>query len=285
MASRRAGLGAGRHRRRTRRTRRCSTSFASARSGSSARSSDWSAAAATVQVYEDTTGIRPGRPDREHRSGALGRARSRTPEVDLRRRPAPARRDPEERRGFHHARVRRAAARREGGLGVHPDREGRERGRRRARSSEPSRRRRSSSTRSWFRPGFAGTLTRSEGRQLHDPGTDRLDPNSARARSPSSFPTSGSSGSRDRFSRSSPPTIPLITGQRVIDSFFPVAKGGTACIPGPFGSGKTVTQQQLAKVGRLGRRRLRRLRRARQRDDGGARHLPQHFSTRRPSAR
>ena len=37
-----------------------------------------------------------------------------------------------------------------------------------------------------------------------------------------------------------PPTIPLITGQRVIDSFFPVAKGGTACIPGPFGSGKCV---------------------------------------------
>ncbi len=44
-----------------------------------------------------------------------------------------------------------------------------------------------------------------------------------------------------------PPAIPLITGQRVIDTFFPVAKGGTACIPGPFGSGKTVTQQQLAK--------------------------------------
>jgi len=44
-----------------------------------------------------------------------------------------------------------------------------------------------------------------------------------------------------------PPDIPLVTGQRVIDTFFPVAKGGTACIPGPFGSGKTVTQQQLAK--------------------------------------
>jgi V/A-type H+-transporting ATPase subunit A len=43
------------------------------------------------------------------------------------------------------------------------------------------------------------------------------------------------------------PDIPLITGQRVIDTFFPVAKGGTACIPGPFGSGKTVAQQQLAK--------------------------------------
>jgi V/A-type H+-transporting ATPase subunit A len=44
-----------------------------------------------------------------------------------------------------------------------------------------------------------------------------------------------------------PPTIPLVTGQRVIDTFFPIAKGGTACIPGPFGSGKTVTQQSLAK--------------------------------------
>lgn len=40
---------------------------------------------------------------------------------------------------------------------------------------------------------------------------------------------------------------PLITGQRVIDTFFPIGKGGTACIPGPFGSGKTVVQHQLAK--------------------------------------
>ncbi|MCL6614948.1 MAG: V-type ATP synthase subunit A, partial [Firmicutes bacterium] len=43
------------------------------------------------------------------------------------------------------------------------------------------------------------------------------------------------------------PDRPLLTGQRVIDTFFPVAKGGTACIPGPFGSGKTVVQHQLAK--------------------------------------
>ncbi len=43
------------------------------------------------------------------------------------------------------------------------------------------------------------------------------------------------------------PTVPLLTGMRVIDTFFPIAKGGTACIPGPFGSGKTVTQQSLAK--------------------------------------
>lgn len=43
------------------------------------------------------------------------------------------------------------------------------------------------------------------------------------------------------------PTELLVTGQRVIDTFFPLAKGGTACVPGPFGSGKTVIQQQLAK--------------------------------------
>jgi len=43
------------------------------------------------------------------------------------------------------------------------------------------------------------------------------------------------------------PDIPLVTGQRAQDTFFPVAKGGTSAMPGPFGSGKTVTQQQLAK--------------------------------------
>jgi V/A-type H+-transporting ATPase subunit A len=44
-----------------------------------------------------------------------------------------------------------------------------------------------------------------------------------------------------------PPVIPLTTGQRVVDAFFPIAMGGTACVPGPFGSGKTVIQHQLAK--------------------------------------
>lgn len=43
------------------------------------------------------------------------------------------------------------------------------------------------------------------------------------------------------------PDMPLITGQRVIDTLFPVAKGGTAAVPGPFGAGKTLIQQQLAK--------------------------------------
>ena len=50
-----------------------------------------------------------------------------------------------------------------------------------------------------------------------------------------------------RVSKKVRPQEPLVTGQRVIDMFFPVVKGGTACIPGPFGSGKTVVQHQLAK--------------------------------------
>ena len=43
------------------------------------------------------------------------------------------------------------------------------------------------------------------------------------------------------------PRTPLLSGQRIVDALFPVAKGGTAAIPGPFGSGKTVMQHQLAK--------------------------------------
>ena len=49
------------------------------------------------------------------------------------------------------------------------------------------------------------------------------------------------------YKKKLPPDMPLITGQRVVDTLFPIAKGGVAAIPGPFGSGKTVTQHQLAK--------------------------------------
>jgi len=48
-------------------------------------------------------------------------------------------------------------------------------------------------------------------------------------------------------SRRLAPSRVLVTGQRVIDTFFPITKGGTACVPGPFGTGKTVVQHQLAK--------------------------------------
>ena len=49
------------------------------------------------------------------------------------------------------------------------------------------------------------------------------------------------------YKKKLPPEMPLVTGQRVIDTFFPIAKGGVAAVPGPFGSGKTVIQHQLAK--------------------------------------
>ena len=49
------------------------------------------------------------------------------------------------------------------------------------------------------------------------------------------------------YQKKLPPVKPLVTGQRVIDTFFPIAKGGVAAVPGPFGSGKTVIQHQLAK--------------------------------------
>lgn len=49
------------------------------------------------------------------------------------------------------------------------------------------------------------------------------------------------------FEKKLAPNVPLVTGQRVVDTLFPIAKGGVAAIPGPFGSGKTVTQHQLAK--------------------------------------
>ena len=49
------------------------------------------------------------------------------------------------------------------------------------------------------------------------------------------------------YKKKLPPKMPLVTGQRVIDTFFPIAKGGVAAVPEPFGSGKTVIQHQLAK--------------------------------------
>ena len=49
------------------------------------------------------------------------------------------------------------------------------------------------------------------------------------------------------FSVKTAPDVPLVTGQRILDTLFPLTKGGTGAIPGAFGTGKTVTQQQLAK--------------------------------------
>ena len=67
-----------------------------------------------------------------------------------------------------------------------------------------------------------------------------------------------------------PPRTPLLSGQRIVDALFPVAKGGTAAIPGPFGSGKTVMQHQR----RRGRGHRGGLRRAGRRGGGGAEGVP-----------
>ena len=71
------------------------------------------------------------------------------------------------------------------------------------------------------------------------------------------------------------PDMPLVTGQRVIDTLFPIAKGGVAAVPGPFGSGKTVVQHQLAKWAEADIDGLYRLRRTRQRDDGCLNEFPE----------
>ncbi|MGB9612767.1 MAG: V-type ATP synthase subunit A, partial [Candidatus Margulisiibacteriota bacterium] len=52
---------------------------------------------------------------------------------------------------------------------------------------------------------------------------------------------------RRMLAEKEPVKVPLVTGQRIIDTLFPIAKGGAACVPGPFGAGKTVIQHQLAK--------------------------------------
>ena len=83
---------------------------------------------ATVQVYEDTTGIRPGGPGRDHRTGAQRGAWTGAPQVDLRRRSASTRRHSEERGGLRHPRNLRSCSRRKSRLGVHRHREGRRRG-------------------------------------------------------------------------------------------------------------------------------------------------------------
>ena len=96
-------------------------------------------------------------------------------------------------------------------------------------------------------PGMSGTLS-----WIASEGEYTIDDTIARVRSDHSerevsmlqrWPVRQPRPYRGRLGQS----IPLITGQRVLDSFFPVAKGGAAGIPGPFGSGKTVTQHSIAK--------------------------------------
>lgn len=97
-------------------------------------------------------------------------------------------------------------------------------------------------------PGISGTVTvaRPDGQyQLHDVIV-KLEDKSGNVHELTlcqRWPIRTPRPVKDRLS----PTVPLITGQRVIDTLFPISKGGTAAIPGGFGTGKTMTQHQLAK--------------------------------------
>ena len=223
---------------------------------------------AVAQVYEDTAGLAPGDPFRtegaplsvELGPGLLGQV------FDGIQRPL------------------EWLAREEGDfLG-----RGRQRPRPRSRSTlgiravgrgRPGRRRR---RRARHVPGDAGD--RAPGaRAAGDPGKARRDrargaaarrgrhraDRTRAASSPSASSTAG--GARGAAGRRAPPfSEPLVTGQRVLDTFFPLPRGGAAGMPGGFGTGKTVMQQQLCQVGAGRRHRVRRLRRARQRDDAHA---------------
>jgi V/A-type H+-transporting ATPase subunit A len=87
-----------------------------------------------------------------------------------------------------------------------------------------------------FSPGMAGHIFDGIGRQLDSVAYDKKNPGCT-------YPVRIPRPVRHRL----PLTVPLVTGQRVIDSLFPIAKGGVAAIPGGFGTGKTMTQHQLAK--------------------------------------
>ena len=229
---------------------------------------------ATIQVYEDTGGLRPdtavyasGSPlSVELGPGLLGTI------FDGMQRPL---RDPgHPHRRLHPPRRRRRAARpRAGGGRSRPALAEGDAGCTAARSSARSPRRSSSSTGSWCRraspalsPGWRPpAATRSTSRWRGWKATGRC--------ASCACSTAGRCGRAGPTVRAGSPAEPLLTGQRIIDAFFPLARGGTAAIPGGFGTGKTVTQHNLAKWADARDHRLHRLRRARQRDDRRA-HRP-----------
>ena len=204
---------------------------------------------ASIQVYEQTEGLGPGEPVVEHGRAAQRRAGPRADPADLRRHPAAPGRHQPEARGLHPARHRGAGHLAGGAVGVRPVGEAR---RQRSRAGTGSATSQETRHRAALDHGAAGRLgsaagarrparspsatsigTRRAGRR-HDPRA-QAGPPVARAPRPA------------RTGGSSTPTCRSSPGSGSIDTFFPVAKGGTACVPGPFGSGKTVVQHQLAK--------------------------------------
>ncbi len=179
------------------------------------------------------------------RPPAERRARAGPPRLDLRRHPAAARRDPGQNGRLHRARRRAAFARPCQEMGVQARRARPARRSGRGTSSARSRRRRSSCIASWCPKAAPARSSRSRRAASASP---RSWPDRDRRRDerPPDDPDVARPAPRPMAERLMPDE-PLVTGQRVIDMLFPMAKGGTACVPGPFGSGKTVVQHQLAK--------------------------------------
>ena len=199
---------------------------------------------ATIQVYEDNTGMRIG-----ERAVSLERPLSvhlgpGTARPDLRRHPAAAARDQEVRGRLHRAGHQDPPAGHGPEMAVHAVREGR----RRRRPRDGPRHGAGDADRA---PQGARAPRHRSFDDRVDRGRGGLRPHAARGaprrrrRVPHGALVARAQGPALR--RKLPMDEPLITGQRVIDVFFPISRGGTAAIPGGFGTGKTMTQHALAK--------------------------------------
>ena len=201
---------------------------------------------ATIQVYEDTSGLKVGDPVESTEGAADGRARPGSADVDLRRRPAAAARSSPQSGDFIERGTVASALDRDEAVAVRrrSPQAGQDVGP--ATCSGRCRRARRSCTRSWSRP----ERRRARSRRSSPPGDVQRRPRRRHARGRPRAHDDAEAGRSARAGRTCAswiPTTPFMTGMRILDTFFPIAIGGNAIIPGGFGTGKTVTQQSLAK--------------------------------------
>ena len=205
--------------------------------------------AASIQVYEETSGLGPGA------------------EVDTTGAPLSVELGPglieniydgiqrplEEimkKAGSNNLHPRRGGARPGPGeeVGLRRRGQSRRQGRRRRRARHRPGDQRRCSTRSWCPPGLRGTVESIQSGSFTVAGHGgRACVDETAARTELTMVQKWPVRVGRPYKHKYPPHAPLHSGQRIIDTMFPVAKGGTAAVPGPFGSGKTVVQHQLAK--------------------------------------
>ena len=200
---------------------------------------------ATIQVYEDTSGLMVGDPV-ESTEGPLmvelgpGLLSS---IYDGVQRPLPV--IAEQSGDFIERGTVASALDRDEEVAVHAGRRGRRRGRPAATCSARCPRARRSCTRSWSRRRSSRARSRRSSPPASTPSTTSSRRSTTAPRSSMSQRWPVRQGRP--YMRKLDPTTPFTTGMRILDTFFPIALGGNAIIPGGFGTGKTVTQQSLAK--------------------------------------